>query len=145
MDDYLAVQILYHRNDSNFKLGTQVANVDTSNYIYMTHYDGISGSIERSIPITRKLGVLASFDLLQIINATSPSTLPFKQTGYGFQIEGEIYYQMMIFSSPFRVGVSYWQQGNENEFDESTSKGILGRNSYFQLARAITINLSTRF
>ncbi len=133
LDDYLAVKILYHQSDSNFKL------IDTQDKIFITHYKGLSFAVERSIPITRKLGVLASFDLLQIFSAQTPSRLKVVQYGYGFEIQGEIYYQMEIFSRVMRMGVSYWQQGNENNLE---NKDLVARNSQFQLARSIFLNLT---
>ncbi|MDZ4676625.1 MAG: hypothetical protein SGI74_03865 [Oligoflexia bacterium] len=133
LDDNLAFKILYHQSDSNFKL------MDTTDKLFITQYKGISFAIERSIPITRKLGVLAAFDLLQIFSAQTPSRLKVVQYGYGFEIQGEIYYQLDIFGKVVRMGVSYWQQGNENNLED---KDFLARNSQFQLARSIFLNLT---
>ena len=148
LDNYLAFKILYHQNDSDFKLVPADPN-SIPFPIFMTHYAGVSGSVERSIPISKRLGVLASFDLLQIFQASAPtstSAIPigFAQSGYGFEVKGEVYYQLEIQNSRMRLGVSYWQQGNENEFDNPT-KILMSRNSYFQIARSVYLDLSLLF
>jgi hypothetical protein len=133
LDNNLALKVLYHQSDSNFQL------VDAQDKLFITHYKGVSFAVERSIPITRKLGVLAAFDLLQIFEAQTPSRLKVLQYGYGFEIQGEIYYQMELFGHVMRSGVSYWQQGNENNLED---KDFIARNSQFQLARCIFFNLT---
>ncbi len=137
LDNNITLKVLYHVNDSTFKL--------TSNdLMFVTHYFGVSGSVERSIPITRKLGVVASLDLLQILSATSPSNKVLSPSGYGFEVHGEIYYLMELFQHPTRVGFSYWQQGNNNDFGDS-AKGFFAKNSYFQLARALFLNATVLY
>ncbi|MCC6277062.1 MAG: hypothetical protein IT289_04005 [Oligoflexia bacterium] len=132
LDNNLAFKVLFHHNQSNFQI------TDPVNRLYVTKYSGASFGIERSIPITRKLGVVGEFDLVQIFSTSTPSTIAVKQYGYGFEIQGEIYYQMELFGKPWRVGVSYWQQGHESEVD---AKDNFRRNSQFQVARALFINL----
>jgi hypothetical protein len=139
IDDYLAFQVLFHLNESNLQIYDK-----SSTSVFMTRYFGVSGSVERSIPITRKLGVSATFDLLQILDSSSPSNQSLQKSGYGFQIQGEIYYQLNIFERFVRVGLSYWQQGNEVEAGEEI-KVLEGKNSFFQLGRALFLNLSALY
>lgn len=135
LDDYLAIKLYYHSNDAN------IVRSDSENpaTFFINHYAGFSPSIERSIPITPKLGVIASFDLLQITDVSDPYLA--RSSGYGFQIQGELYYRMSFLSKPMRLGLSYWQQGNDTEFN-GEAKQTTGHNSYFQLARALFINAS---
>ena len=58
LDNNLAFKLLFHDNGSNFKL---LADTTTNKYTFVTHYQSFSFSVERSLPVTRKLGVFASF------------------------------------------------------------------------------------
>lgn len=53
-------------------------------------------------------------------------------------------YQVEIKKQLVRMGISYWQQGNSNEFDDS-AKQLVGKNSYFQLGRSIFANLTMMY
>lgn len=138
LDDYLSLRLLYHYNTSNITLE------DPSDLIFMTGYTGIAPGIERSIPLTRKLGLLAKFNLLQILSAQTTSQLGYIQTGYGFLVAGEAYYKLVLFDLPLRIGLIYQQQGYENEFDIDV-KEQKGKNSYFQLSRSLFVSLTTTF
>jgi hypothetical protein len=141
VNNYIDFKILYHKVDSNFKL---VNDGSIPNPMFMAHYSGVAFGVERSIPISTSFGLVASFDLIQILSASSPSTLGFSQSGYGFDLTGEFYYEWELFHKTSRVGISYWQQGLENDFD-NTSKNLTGRNSYLQISRALLANLSFLF
>lgn len=155
LDDFLALKVLYHQNASSIIVpepSTTTGAVSTSNTpFFVTSYTGTLLGVERGIPITKKLGVLASFDLLLIQDASYPKTnlgWAIKNSGYGFQLQGELYYKFLLFSKNMRFGVSYWQQGNDTEFDRTNfAAGApdANKHSYFQLARTIFFNLSTSF
>lgn len=87
LDNNLALKLLFHDNGSNFRL---LADTSSNKYTFVTHYQSFAFSVERSLPVTRKLGVLASFDLQMITQASSPGSQHLLPVGYGFEIQGEI-------------------------------------------------------
>ncbi|MBK9293966.1 MAG: hypothetical protein IPM57_05900 [Oligoflexia bacterium] len=141
LDNNLTFKILFHLNGSNMAL--------TEPDLFFVHqYMGYSFSVERGIPITRKLGIIASLDLLQILDAKSNSTKQVTGSGYGFEVHGEIYYMIELFNKPTRLGFSYWQQGNSNDFGDdptNSSKQFYSKNSFFQIARALFVNWTVLF
>lgn len=138
-EDNLSVKILFHINQANFVL-------TDPQLCMINRYMGISGSVERSIPITRKLGLIASLDLLQIFQAVpaSNSQIGVVQSGYGFELKGELYYILELGKLTTRLGFAYWQQGNDNELS-TTAKENFGKNSFFQVARSLFFSGSLLF
>lgn len=141
LDNNLSFKILFHMNQANMQL-------TSPDLFFVNSYTGFSLSVERGIPITRKLGVVASLDLLQILDARSPSIKEVTKSGYGFEVHGEIYYMIEMFNKPTRLGFSYWQQGNSNDFGDdpaNSSKQFYGKNSFFQIARSLFVNWTVLF
>jgi len=147
LEDNIIVKFLYHENYNNLQLNDPFA-------LFVNYYAGFAASFERNIPITNKLGITGMFDLLQIVNTASPSLNQFQgstpthntvaKSGYGFEIQAEIYYKFIFGSLPARIGFEYWQQGNQSELDDSL-KQSLGQESYFQVTRALFGTMSVLF
>jgi hypothetical protein len=141
LDNYIAFKALYHQNDSKMQL---VSDGTVATPVFMTHYMGAALGVERSIPLSRRFGLLAYFNFIEILQATTPATIAVSQNGYGFEVSGELYYQFQLFRKTSRAGLSYWQQGNQNDFTTS-GKATTGSNGYTQTAQALFTNLSLHY
>jgi len=147
LDNNVVIKVLYHENYNNLILDPTLPT-----FLWVNFYSGVSGSVERNIPITNKLGIMGMFDLLQIFNTSSPTinsntsttNSSIAKSGYGFEIHAEVYYKILWGKMPMRMGLMYWQQGNQSELDDSI-KSAQGRNSYFQTSRAIFGTMSMLF
>jgi hypothetical protein len=137
IDDYVAVKLLYTRTVNNFNL------IDTAQ-IYMKEYTGIAACLERNIPVTPKIDILASLDLNYILNAESDTTGTYEQTGIGFMMRGAAHYRVDWFGLNSRIGGAYWQGGAVNKLTDETRVSA-GRSSHVQTFRAVSASYVINF
>lgn len=144
IDDYVAIKLLYHNTTNNFKLAD-------SRYVFMKQYNGIVLGVERSIPVTTKIGILASLDLNYITRATTDSTAELETTGIGFMMRGAAHYRVNWFGLTSRIGGAYWQGGFVNRFSPSASSttdadsDAYGKTSHVQTFRAVSVSYTVHF
>lgn len=132
IDDNVSLKLLYHNTTNNFILANQ-------NTIFMKSYQGVVAGVERSIPVTPKIGILASLDLNFISQAKSDSNEEFINQGIGFQMRGNCYYRTDWFGVASRIGAAYWQGGFVNRFTPG-SQSNTGRTSHVQTFRAVSLS-----
>lgn len=140
--NFFAVKLFYHVNENTFK-------PLTTDLLLINKYRGYALSIERSIPASRKIGILASLDLMQITEAkANNSTQSYVEKGLGFEFRGEIFYTLPWFKSASRLGLAYWQQSYANEMGydgDNIIRYSTNRQNFFQVSRAIWASYSVLF
>ncbi len=144
IDDAVILKILYHSLQNNFLLrnssGEEVTETsDGRTGVYMKAYTGYIAGLERSIPITPKIGINAGLDLNFIQDAKSDSTTEYLKTGIGFQVRGQMTYRLDWFGMASRIGAAYWQGGMVNRFSPGAQADI-EKTSHVQTFRAVSMS-----
>lgn len=134
IDDYVVLRLLYHSQVNNFKLRETTG-------VFVKSYSGIVAGIERSIPVTPKIGILANLDLNMIQSAKTDSDAEIVSTGVGFQMRGSMYYEVNWLGTVSRLGAAYWQGGLVNRFSPASQQNT-GKTSHVQTFRAVSMSLA---
>ncbi|MFK8137035.1 MAG: hypothetical protein AB8E15_01630 [Bdellovibrionales bacterium] len=119
--NYLGFKLLSHNTVNNFK-------TSATNTLIINRYKGIGVGVEKGIPITKSLGMDASFDIINISQAATDQAtdLGFEDNGLGFTVRGEFYLKLTEF---MRASVSYTQNGMLNKLE---STGISATSKTYQ-------------
>lgn len=137
IEDYVALKALYSQTTNNFKLRNL-------NELYMKSYTGGILGVERSIPVTPRIGILASLDLNLIQDTKSDTNADFVKTGVGFSMRGAAHYKVNWFGVISKIGGAYWQGGIVNRLAPS-SQSDFGKTSHVQTFRAVSLSLMGQF
>lgn len=136
--NYFATHLLYHQTTNNFKQSSPDA------LLYINTYTGVIWGVEKGFSVTPKIGLNASLDVLNIMDAQTKSSLLYEKTGIGFQVRGETYYLVDWFGHHGRLGAAFWQTGFSNKLAASSVDG-LNKNTQFQSYRAVSASYSFLF
>ena len=111
--NFLGFRILKHKTENNFELA------DPSSSIIINEYEGMTFGVEKGIPITDRLGINASLDMISITGIAQESDFTVEEKGLGFVVRGELYYNLHFFGRKWRTSLAYWQSGMINEFSSA--------------------------
>jgi hypothetical protein len=137
IEDAVAVKLLYSQTTNNFK-------IKNLNELYMKSYTGVILGVERSIPVTPKIGILASLDVNFIQDTKSDSTADFVKSGVGFSMRGAAHYKVNWFGIISKIGGAYWQGGMVNRLSPG-SQNDFSKTSHVQTFRAVSLSLMGQF
>lgn len=137
IEDAVAIKLLYSQTSNNFK-------IRDVNEIFMKSYTGVIFGIERSIPVTPKIGILASLDVNFIQDTDSDSRVEYLKTGIGFSMRGAAHYKVDWFGLISKIGGAYWQGGMVNRLAPGAQSDA-GKTSHVQTYRAVSLSLMGQF
>lgn len=150
VQNYFGFKVMSHTVHNNFEIiNPDDLTDDSKQYIHMSDYQALSLGIERSFQITPDISLLASLDMMSILNSKSETAQNFESNGLAFQVRGEVFYRVDLFGIPGRVGGMYWQGAYTNKItdvdDLNAENQNLGRSSHVQSFRTISFSYATWF
>lgn len=143
--NFLAFKINLHNTENNFILS------DPTNQFYLGSYKGYGLVVEKGVPITHKISLLASLDLISFTETTTApdvdTAYEYKENGFGFTVRGEVFYKIKVFGINSSLGLAYWQSGYVNEFLDVTGGGreLTNKKNNIQTYRMISGSFNFMF
>lgn len=137
IEDFVAIRALYSQTQNNFK-------IRNANELYMKSYTGMILGVERSIPVTPRIGIVASLDVNFIQDTKSDSNADFVKSGVGFAMRGAAHYKVDWFGLISKIGGAYWQGGMVNRLSPN-SQSDFAKVSHVQTFRAVSLSFMGQF